>query len=261
MRVKVIACEVVARELYWCAARARHTIDIMLLPQGLHNNSDICRTRLQEQIEASAADRYDAVLMGYGLCNNSLVGVRAGPVPLIVPRAHDCITLLLGSKERYAALFAEHPGTYWYSSGWIECRQKRADPIEVRQNSGLEPLYKAGGFDELVAKYGEENAKYLAEFMSHWEDHYTRGALISFEFDKHLNLEQEVRRICAEKGWTYFEVPGDLALLQAGLDGEWDGERFLRIEPGRSIRASYDAGVMAVTPCAGEARLSQEKGP
>jgi len=38
----------------------------------------------------------------------------------VVPRAHDCITLLLGSKERYAKLFGERPGTYWYSAGWLE---------------------------------------------------------------------------------------------------------------------------------------------
>ena len=206
MRLKVVACEVVARELYWCAARARHAADITLLPQGLHDNSDLCRGRLQELIDAAGPDRFDALLLGYGLCNNSIAGVRAGPLRMIIPRAHDCITLLLGSKERYARLFAESPGTYWYSSGWLECHEKRGERIEPRQNSGLGPLYKEANFEELVGKYGEENAKYLAEFMSHWEDHYTHGILIEFDFGRHLGLEEKVRDICREKEPALREV-------------------------------------------------------
>ena len=250
MRVKVIACEVVARELYWCAARARHAADITLLPQGLHDNSDVCRDHLQEKVDAAANDRYDALLLGYGLCNNSLVGVRAGPIPLVIPRAHDCITLLLGSKERYAEAFAAHPGTYWYSSGWLECRQKSGEPVEPRPNSGLGPTYKRAEYQELVAKYGEDNAKYLASFLGQWEENYTRGVLIRFPFDRHLGLEAQVRRICDEKGWEFATMEGDLGLIQAGLDGEWDGERFLTVEPGQAVRASFDDGVLAVEPVA-----------
>jgi hypothetical protein len=248
MRLKVVACEVVARELYWCAARARHAADITVLPQGLHDNSDTCRGRLQELIDAAGPDRYDALVLGYGLCNNSLAGVRAGPIPMAVPRAHDCITLLLGSKERYAKLFAECPGTYWFSSGWLECREKRGERFEPRQNSGLGPAYKAAGFEDLVARYGEDNAKYLAEFMSHWENHYTRGVLIEFDFARHLGLAERVREICAEKGWEFAAVPGDLALLQAGLDGDWDAARFLSVAPGQAVRPCYDDAILAAGP-------------
>ena len=252
MRLKVIACEVVARELYWCAARARHAADITLLPQGLHDNSDVCRDHLQEKVDAATADRYDAVLLGYGLCNNSLVGVRAGQVPLVVPRAHDCITLLLGSKDRYARAFAEHPGTYWYSSGWVECGRKTGDPVEPRQNSGLGPTYKRADYAELVAKYGEDNARYLADFMSQWEANYTRGVLIRFPFDEHLGLDTEVRRICDEKGWEFASIDGDLQLIQAGLDGQWDADRFLTIAPGQAVRASFDDAILAAQPSATE---------
>jgi hypothetical protein len=254
MRLKVIACEVIARELYWCAAQARHAADITLLEQGLHDNSDTCRGRLQTLIDAAGPDRYDALLLGYGLCNNAIAGVRAGPLPMIVPRAHDCITLLLGSKERYARLFAEHPGTYWFSSGWLECRERRGARVEPRQNSGLGPTYRGADFSALVAKYGEDNARYLVEFMSHWEDHYTRGALIEFEFDGPLGLRDRAREICAEKGWQFVTVPGDLGLLRAGLDGDWTDDRFLRLEPGLAVRPCYDEGIVAAAPAARVAR-------
>jgi hypothetical protein len=250
MRLKVIACEVVARELYACAARARQAADVTLLPQGLHDNSDTCRTRLQERINAVDAQRFDAVLLGYGLCNNSLMGLVSGPVPLVVPRAHDCITLLLGSKERYAALFAERPGTYWFSSGWIESHEREGERFEPRQNSGLGPTYGAA-YDELVAKYGEDNARYLADFMKGWEAHYTHGCLITFDFTAHLGLDDKVRRLCAEKGWEFAAVPGDLRLLQAGLDGDWDNERFLVLrEAGLAVRPSHDDAILSACPAA-----------
>jgi hypothetical protein len=251
MRLKVVACEVVARELYWCAARAQQAVDITFMPQGLHANSDLCRGRLQEKIDAAGPDRYDAIILGYGLCNNSTVGVRAARIPMIIPRAHDCITLLLGSKERYAKLFARRPGTYWFSSGWLECRQKEGERIEPRLNSGLGPTYQGGDFSELVAKYGEENAKYLVEFMSGWETNYSHGTLIEFDFDRRLGLRKRVREICKDRRWRFSTVKGSLALVRAALDAHWDDERFLTVGPGRAVRASYDAGVVADEACAG----------
>jgi len=168
MKLKVVACDVLSRELYWCAARASNHVNLTLLPQGLHDNSDTCRSRLQAEIDAVRPDLYDAVLLGYGLCNNSLVGVRAGAIRTIIPRAHDCITLLLGSKERYARLFAERPGTYWFSAGWLESAEEGREQFAPKSNSGLGPMYRRD-WDELVAKYGEENARYLTDFMGQWE--------------------------------------------------------------------------------------------
>ena len=53
-------------------------------------------------------------------------GVHAQRCRIAITRAHDCITLLLGSKERYAEYVAQHPGTYWYSAGWNRCTKRSA---------------------------------------------------------------------------------------------------------------------------------------
>ena len=257
-RLQLIACKVVQREAYFCAARSRNIVDIVLMPQGLHDEPDRLRREVQKMLERTQDIQgrpYDASLLGYGLCSNGVVGLGA-EIPIVVPRAHDCITLLLGSKERYARLFAEHPGTYWFSSGWLECREKRGARVEPRQNSGLGPTYRGDDFSALVAKYGEDNARYLAEFMSHWEDHYTRGALIEFPFDGPLGLRDRAREICAEKGWQFVTVPGDLGLLRAGLDGDWTDDRFLRLEPGLAVRPCYDERIVAAAPAAREAQGS-----
>ncbi len=255
MRLKVLACDVLRREVYTCAARAACICDVTLLPQGLHDDSDACRATLQPLVEETDPDRYDAVLLGYGLCNNAIDGVRAAGVPLVVPRAHDCITLLLGSKERYAALFEEAPGTYWFSSGWLECRQD-PDVFDADQQTRLRDRAR---YDEIAAKYGEENARYVMEVLGGWEAHYTRGALIRFPFDRHLGLEQRIGRLCKDRGWKYAELEGDLGLVQAGMDGTWDDERFLRVPPGGVVRASHDGAVL--TTASGAAADPPEHAP
>ena len=242
MHLKIIACEVFAREIYHCAARALNTTDIALFTQGLHDNSDTCRHELQAEIDAVPPEQFDALLLGYGLCNNSVVGIRAGRLRMVIPRAHDCISFFLGSKERYAREFAECPGTYYYTSGWLEYESRGGERVAYSQKSGLA---KRAAYEELLEKYGEENAGYLVESMSQWEVHYTRGALIQFAFTRHLGLEEKVRAICEQKNWEYSEIPGDLRLIQDWLDGRWDPERFLVVEPGRRIEARYDDEIIA----------------
>lgn len=243
MHIKALACEVIARQLFYCAARARHTMDIELMTQGLHDNADACRAELQQRIDAVDPAQFQALVLGYGLCNNALVGVRAGRVRTVVPRAHDCIALLLGSKERYAEEFAREPGTYYYSDGWLEYPERGGKRVAYDQKSGLA---RRVAYEELVRKYGAENAEFIQQVMSAWQVNYTRGAYIRFPFNHDQTYAATVQRNCAEKGWRYAEMPGDLALLQALLDGEWHEERFLLLEPGQKIKADYGRDILTV---------------
>ena len=143
-RLQLIACKVMQREAYFCAARSRNVVDIVLMPQGLHNEPDRLRREVQKALERTRdiQDRpYDASLLGYGLCSNGVVGLGA-EIPIVIPRAHDCITLLLGSKDRYQEYFDSHRGVYWYSPGWIESGKQ---PSQERYDLLLR---------EYVQKYG-----------------------------------------------------------------------------------------------------------
>ncbi|MDA0709410.1 MAG: DUF1638 domain-containing protein, partial [bacterium] len=70
MFLKLIACEVAFREMCYCAARAINQIEHEFLSQGYHDNPDVGVQRIQQHIDAVEADRYDGILVGYGLCNN-----------------------------------------------------------------------------------------------------------------------------------------------------------------------------------------------
>ena len=100
-RYMMIACAVLARECYHCAAISKNLIDLTILKQGLHDIGEKkMSSALQREIDAVDIEKYEAILLAYGLCNNGIRNLRSD-LPLVVPRAHDCITLLMGSKEDY----------------------------------------------------------------------------------------------------------------------------------------------------------------
>lgn len=248
MFLKVIACEIAARELHYVAARSRNLVDLEFLTQGHHDAPVPARAEIQQRIDAVPAGKYEAILLGYGLCSNILVGLNCSHTQLIVPRAHDCITLFLGSKERYQKLFSERPGTYYYTSGWLECATRRANKGSVWGGASLpanSSLNLKATYEQWVQKYGEDQAKYLLEEMSRWTGVYSHGSLIDFDFLKHLDLAQQVQKVCSDKGWTYDEIPGDLALFQKMVDGPWEEENFLQVKPGQKIVASFDERIIA----------------
>jgi hypothetical protein len=248
--LKVIACEIAFREICHLAARSPNLHDLEFLTQGHHDVPSCGREEVQKRIDAVPAGKYEGILIGYGLCSSILTGLRATHLPLVVPRAHDCITFFLGSKERYQQCFADRPGTYYYTSGWLECARRRG--LTAGQTGGLLPLQGVNttqaAYAQWVAKYGEEKAKYLLEAMGEWTANYTHGVLIGFDFSKPLNLRPQVEAICADRGWQFEGIPGDLGLLQRWLDGDWNDKDFLVVQPGQQIAPSYDDRIIAAEP-------------
>src|ERR1035437_7075587 len=91
MRLKLISCEVLYREMCDSIARSPHQVDVEFLPKGLHDLGGAeMRSRLQEAVDRAGPSQYEAVLMGYSLCGNGLLGLAARAIPIVVPRAHDC---------------------------------------------------------------------------------------------------------------------------------------------------------------------------
>ncbi len=251
MILKVLACDIARREICHCAARSPNVVDLEFLPQGLHDTPAQGRVELQRRIEAVPTGAYEAVLVGYGLCGGLLHGLRAATTPLVIPRAHDCITFFLGSKTRYQQRFAERPGTYYFTAGWLEVPLRRGNRAGAGHGAFL-PARSAAALRAQAAtwaaRYGEEAARFLLEELQRWTRHYTHGAWIELDFARPLALDRQVRQICAEKGWQYESVPGDLGLLQRWLDGQWAPEDFLVVPPGQRVVPSHDDQILAAEP-------------
>ncbi|MBI4582027.1 MAG: DUF1638 domain-containing protein [Planctomycetes bacterium] len=243
MRLRLISCEIFYREMCAAVARSPNLVDVEFLPKGLHDvGSAGMLERLADVVGRVDTSRYDVILLGYGLCNNGIAGLVAGDIPIVVPRAHDCITLFFGSRTRYAEYFDTHPGTYFKTSGWIE---RGEDAGELRQLSISHQMGMDMTYDELVAKYGEDNARYLWETLCDTTRHYRRLTFIEMGIEPDDRFEQRTRAEAVDRGWEFEKVAGDMTLLQRLLDGPWNDEDFLVLQPGHRVVARHDDTIVA----------------
>ena len=238
MRLKLISCEVLFREMCDACAHTPQLVDLEFLPKGLHDlGGKPMAAKIQEAVDRTPEGIYDAILLGYGLCGNGLNGLVARHTRLVLPRAHDCIALLMGSRERYLTYFDDNPGTYYRSTGWLE------------RGKGLQQLtHNTAGIDEsleaLVEKYGEDNGRYLYEEMTRYRSQYRRLTFIETGLEADGKFIAEAAAEATEKGWSFERLQGDLAWLRRMVGGEWAESEFVISQPGQSIQASYDAEVV-----------------
>lgn len=235
MRLKCLGCDALARIVYLCAAQSPHIVDVELFQLGLHNNPSDLRERLQRHIDV-AGERYDAVVLAYGLCGQATAGLVARDIPVVIPRAHDCITLFLGDRERYKQEFEKLPGTYWYALDYVERRDGTGTTLSL--GSGVDTDIEAV-YDEYVQKYGKDNADYLMEVMGAWQSHYQRAVFIDMGVGDGAAVEAQARDEAARRGWIFERFAGDLLLTRRLLSGDWETD-FLVVEPGQQITMTYD---------------------
>jgi hypothetical protein len=232
VRLKLIACEVLYREMCAAVARSPHQVDIEFLPKGLHDLGGLAmRARLQEAADRADATRYEAVLLGYALCGNGVAGLVSRTQPLVIPRAHDCIALLMGGRDRYRSYFENHPGVFFRSTGWLE----RGQDLDQAAPYTLEAL---------IARYGEDNGRYLFEQFNGYQRNYRQLAYIATGLEPDGSFEQQAREEAARRGWQFETIRGDLRLLERLVAGDWDEADFLVVPPGWRVKATYDDGVI-----------------
>jgi len=209
-RTTVIACATVIEEMM---PHLPPDVKYEVLDFGLHVNPDALRSTLQQVID-TASETADRIILGYGLCSQAVVGLRANNCTLVVPKVDDCIAIFLGSGEAYRAQSRSAPGTYYLTKGWIE--------------AGDSPFAE---YEGLVAQYGEEKARWL---MARMLKNYTRLALINtgqYELERYRDYS---RRTAERFGLRYEEIPGSDTLVKRMLHGPWDGD-FVIARPGETI--------------------------
>lgn len=241
-RYKLIACKALYREFSLLTAHCGSFIDATYLRQGFHDTPKLLKDALQREIDG--IDRgedvhsynprlgrdFDAILLGYGLCSNGVVGLSSKKYTLVVPKTDDCIALLLGSYKKYRDYFDSHCGTYWYTPSWIENAYTPSEEMEIALLA------------EYTEKYGEENARYIIDNELTLAN-YSRAAYISWDELPFPQYEEYTRRAAEHHGWDFDKVQGKAALLEDFINGKWD-ERFLVVPPGKTIEADYEGGLI-----------------
>ncbi|MGD8603387.1 MAG: DUF1638 domain-containing protein [Anaerolineales bacterium] len=189
---------------------------------GLHRHPRKLTQALQGLIDS--IEQPSRITLGYGLCGNGLDGLRAGRHTLLIPRADDCIALLLGSPEEYRRQFETAPGTYYLTKGWLE--------------SGSDPLKE---FEENRQKYGDEEAEWI---MDQQYQHYTRLALVAHnqnDLQMYRPLAKAVADYCQRWGMQYEEILGHEGFIQklarAAVDPTYTHDDILIVHPGETLQA------------------------
>jgi N-methylhydantoinase A/oxoprolinase/acetone carboxylase beta subunit len=234
---KLIVCGVLQKEIDSLRPLIPENVRLeeVWLEQGLHREPDRLNTLVREAIAAAekADEPLDAILLGYGVCSHGTIGVSSAKYRIVIPRAHDCITLFLGSKERYLEEFSKAPGTYWFTPGFINGKMQ---PGMSEKYAGV---YKQ--FEEQYETYrdrfgGDDLARFIIEHQEQaWIRNYSRGAYVASGLPGGDALRKKAQRFCEARNWTFEEVAGDLSLVLDLISGNWDDERFLVLEPGESI--------------------------
>jgi hypothetical protein len=196
---------------------------LAFLDYGLHQFPRVLNQTVQEQIDGIREP--SRILLGYGLCGNGLHGIQAGLHTLFIPRADDCIAILLGSYQSYMKEFKENPGTYYLTKGWLE--------------SGSDPLKE---YHQAVEKYGAEDGAWV---MDQQYANYKRLVFVAHTqeaLDAYRPRALEVAEFCERWGMKYEEVLGSEAyirgLVKAVSTLSESDEEFLVIPPGGHIDQS-----------------------
>ncbi len=201
---KLVACRTLEDELLSVIPEG---MDYEFLEYSLHDTPEILKQKLGEVFAADTD--HDTILLGYGLCSNSVLGISSSRHRLVIPRVHDCISLLLGSRAKYDEEFAKVPATYYLSKGWIK---QKGDPYSAYlKNCDL---------------YGEEMAK---EFTAMLYANYQRVAYIHTTEQEASDIDYS-RKVANFLDVGFEELYGNMDMFKALVSGEWD-DRFIIVEP------------------------------
>ncbi len=225
-KTKIIACAVVSEEIRPLLPEG---IDFEKMDFGLHQSPEKLHQELQRKIDES--NEYDCIVLGYGMCGMATVGLRSGTATLVIPKADDCISVFLGSREAYLERQKNFPGSYFLTRGWI-------DGWQGRQIDEIAPTTDI--MQRLAEKYGVERARRIYSVYQAKEplQNYKRMVFISTSDNPEIEeYKTKTRRRAETLKLRYEEITGTDVFLRKLVAGNWD-EQFVIVPPGRPI--SFD---------------------
>jgi len=215
MNTIIIACRTIADELNIALKETGCEYPVLWIDSGLHINPESLKKRLQEELDSLKG--IEQVLLAFGYCGNALLGLKANNFRMIFPRADDCITILLGSRDKRKEISGEM-GTYFLTKGWLD----------YERNIWAE-------YRDSVKRMGREKTDRIYKLLL---KHYERLGIIetgAYNLEDFLKTTEIISR---ELKLKHQVIPGTLAYLKKLLTGPWDSE-FVLIKPGEEISISH----------------------
>ena len=211
MTVKIIACEVMKEELLGIIPKDH--VEYEFIPMKLHLYPHKLHKELQDILDGSLG--YSKIIMAFGLCGGAIKNLKATDSPLIIPRVHDCLPLLLGSKTAYQELAKEEIGTFYLSCGWM-----------ISEKNIL------SSHQRVLEKYGEKKALRVLERTY---DSYKKVLFIHTGCAEEEPAIQQAKEIATLLKLRYDTVQGNKSYLEKIVNGPWEEDDFAHIPPFEAI--------------------------
>jgi hypothetical protein len=208
--LKLIACPAVLGEL---VDGAIDGVDCQKLEAQLHVSPE----RLKEALRAAVAEADvpgATIVLGYGMCSNAVLGLKTEHATLVVPRVDDCIAMMLGSNEAFAAESEKACGTYYVAKAYLD----ECDTIFTEH-------------EKLIEKRGLERAEKMMRLLL---AHYTRIVLVDTGRYGLEPLRARVAEFAERFDLAVEDVPGTTRILDALVAGDW-GDDFVVAPPGHEL--------------------------
>ena len=213
MKTKIIACKTIEDEIICASSQAGVEYPVVWLESGLHNNPKDLNARLQSELNEIDADR---VLLAFGFCGNALLGLETGDYTTVIPRADDCISLLIGSNKERSKISAEY-AAYFLTDGWMRGERN----IWVEYQHSLE-------------KYGQELTDMIMEKMF---GHYRTLGLLDSGVIPIEALMESTRVIADTLSLEQKVIPATLSFVGQLLTGPWERDKFIVKPPHTTVTA------------------------
>ncbi len=211
MGTVILACQTLRDEIRTAIRKTGVNYPVFYVESGLHDTPDFLRQRIQDEI--NRIDNVNVVLLAFGYCGSSLLGIKSAKAKLVLPRADDCIPLLLGSCDEQRRISKEM-GTYFLTKGWLDY-----------ENNLLRE------YGRCIERFGQFSALRVMNIII---GNYKRIMVIdtgAYAIDSVLQRTQD---FAGKLGMYHEVVSGSPRMLHKLLQGPWDNE-FVTLERGQEL--------------------------
>lgn len=236
MRLAIISCAVFTRVLSDAVARTENSCRIFYLDAELHLTPSKMRSEIQRTIDLIEkkntgpwnGDEFKAIVLLCGLCSGGSAGIYARSIPVVIPRADDCMAIFLGSQKRYMKIFREYKGrAYWMNSAWID------------EGTIPDENFMARYRKRLLQKYDADTVDYILETEFKVLKEYSQLVYVHESGESPQNI-CIAKTLASYRGWEFQVVAGDRTLIEDLIAGRWDTKDCIVVPPNHKAVQSND---------------------
>ncbi len=204
-RIKLLFCDVFQEEMALLAPPTEY--DIEYLAMGLHYHPHKLHQEISEALARTSG--YSLVILGFGLCGGALTGIKAPDCPVVIPRVHDCLPVLLGSRNKYNELQKTDKQTFYFSGGWVE-----GERMIIQE------------YERSCVQFGPGKAFRIFRMMF---ENYRRMMYIHTGHPRTTSTLQKTKEFAGIFNLPCLETMGNLEYLRKLVYGPWDEENFVTV--------------------------------